>query len=264
MTDHFIARRHPTSWTSEGSGPTVVLLHGLGGDRQFWANEIMDLSRGSHVIAVDLRGSGDSPTTNGGHAISDLADDVFGVLDDAGVDAADVVGFSMGGLVAQSMAVRQPHRVNRMVLASTYAVMNPQARMFLDAVRDVVIAENSLRAVYPLICPWLFSPDFLREPANAGWLEAVDDVDELPEGWLAQYRAQRDFDGRADLNRITAPTVILSGDADRLVDASDVSILADGIAGATIKFFRGSGHLINLEQYGRFLSEIEAFLEADS
>lgn len=264
MTDHFTADGRPIAWTTEGVGPAVVLLHGLGGDRQFWANEIADLSRDWRVIAVDLRGSGGTPTTPGGHSISDLADDVFAVLDESGVGAAAVVGFSMGGLVAQSMAVRQPHRVNRIVLASTYAVMNVQARMFLDAVRDVVVADHSLRAVYPLICPWLFSLDFLSTPANAVWLGAVDDAEEPPAAWLAQYQTQRDFDGRADLNRITVPTLILFGDEDRLVDASDVAVLADVIPGATIKSFRGSGHLINLEQPGPFLSETRAFLEAGS
>lgn len=264
MADHFTAHPRPIAWTTDGDGPAVVLLHGLGGDPRFWATEIADLSRDWGVVAVDLRGSGGTPTTHGGHAISDLADDVFAVLDEAGVGAAAVVGFSMGGLVAQPMAVRQPHRVTRIVLASTYAVMNMQVRMFLDAVRDVVIADHSLRAVYPLICPWLFSLDFLSTPANAVWLGPVDEEDEPPEAWLAQYQAQRDFDGRADLNRISAPTLILCGDEDRLVDASDVSVLAGGIRGASVTWFRGSGHLINLEQPGRFLSETRAFLEADS
>ena len=248
------------AWSDEGAGPAVVLLHGLGGDRGFWAAETSAWRGSFRVLAVDLGGSGGTPVAAGGQSVATLADDVCAVLDDAGVGSAHVVGFSMGGLVAQSMAARHPQRVDRLVLASTYAVMNPQARMFLDAVRDVVLASGSLRAVFPLVCPWLFSVGFLADPANAAWLGAPEDEDEPPAGWLAQYQAQRDFDGRADLHRITAPTLVLAGDEDRLVSPADAHALIEGIAGATVSTYPGSGHLINVEQPDRFVTEVRTWL----
>jgi 3-oxoadipate enol-lactonase len=253
---------HQVWWSDDGAGPALVLLHGLGGDSGFWAAETAVLRTDFRVVAVDLRGSGGTPVAGDGHSVATLADDIDAVLDDAGIRSAHVLGFSMGGLVAQSLAVRHPHRVERLVLASTYAVMNPQARMFLDAVRDVVLASGSLRAVFPLVCPWLFSVGFLSDPANADWLRTPEDEDEPPAGWLAQYRAQRGYDGRADLHRITAPTLVLAGDEDRLVTAADAAALTDGIAGAALATFPGSGHLVNVEQPTRFLTEIRAFLGA--
>ena len=262
--DHVTTGPHPVHWSSTGEGPALVLLHGLGGDRAFWAAELPQLRDDFQVITVDLRGSGDTPVTDDGHSMATLADDVCAVLDVAGVESAHVVGFSMGGLVAQALAVRHPGRVERLVLASTYAVMNPQARMFLDAVRDVVLAEGSLRAVFPLVAPWLFSIGFLADPAHAAWFTAPeDDPDEIPEppaGWLAQYQAQRDFDGRADLASIRASTLVLSGGQDRLVPADDAAELAAGIAGATASTYAGSGHLINVEEPDRFVARVRAFV----
>lgn len=79
---------------------------------------------------------------------------------------------------------------------------DPAPRMFLDAVRDVVLAEGSLRAGFPLVAPWLFSIEFLADPTHAAWFATPDeDDDELPAGWPAQYQAQRDFDGRVGVLR---------------------------------------------------------------
>ncbi|MEJ2868269.1 alpha/beta fold hydrolase [Actinomycetospora sp. OC33-EN08] len=151
-----------------------------------------------------------------------VVDAVRDVLDAAGVARAHVVGFSMGGLVAQALATGHPDR-DRLVLASTYAVMNPQARLFLDAVRDVVAAGGSMRPVFPLVCPWLFSVDFLADPANAGWLTSPEG-DDPTQGWLAQYHAQREFDGRS-----------------RLVDLSAVALERDGVdASPALRDFRES------------------------
>lgn len=143
------------NWTSEGDGDVLVLLHGLGGDIGFCETELVRLSSRFQTIAIDLRGSGGTPATVGGHTIADLADDVAAVLDDAGVDTAHVLGFSMGGLVAQEFALRHPARLRRLVLASTFAVMNPQARI-----------------------------DFIADPAHRDFFHYPDDeVDQGTEAW---------------------------------------------------------------------------------
>jgi 3-oxoadipate enol-lactonase len=118
----------PIHWIDAGTGAPLVLLHGLGGDVGFWAAEIDAWTPRRRLIALDLRGSGSTPMSAIQHTMVDLADDVAAVLDDAKVDAADVLGFSMGGNVAQAFALRHPMRVRRLVLASAYAHMNTQAR----------------------------------------------------------------------------------------------------------------------------------------
>ncbi|HEV7653239.1 MAG TPA: alpha/beta hydrolase [Mycobacteriales bacterium] len=108
----------------------------------------------------------------------------------------------------------------------------------------------------------LFSVGFLSDPANSGWSETPPSEDEEPPaGWLAAYQAQRNFDGRAELARIAAPTLVLAGDEDRLVPLSDARALADGIPRASLSVLAGSGHLINVELPVRFVTEVRAFLE---
>jgi 3-oxoadipate enol-lactonase len=252
----------PVHWAEAGAGPPLVLLHGLGGDIGFWAAEQAAWRARFRLILVDLRGHGRTPASAGGHSIADLADDVAAVLAAAGVESAHVLGFSMGGLVAQSLAVRYPDRVARLVLASTYAVMNPQARLFLDAVLQCYEDSQDPVLMYRLIFPWLFSAGFLADPANRAWLPGDDlDLDDQSlADWRAAYLAQRRFDGRPQLGRIGAPTLVIAGGEDRLVSRGDVNALADGVSGAHLTVLAGSGHLINVEQPGVFRAAIEDFL----
>lgn len=237
---------------------TIVLLHGLGGDSTFWESSVAALGNDFEIIAPDLRGSGAASHNCGGHTIADLADDVRAELDRLDIERTHVVGFSMGGLVAQALATEFPDRVARLVLASTYAVINTRSRMFIDAVRAVVAAEDSQRLVFGLVCPWLFAPSFLDDPADAAMLVSPDE-DESPAGWLAQYQAQRDFDGTAALSRISAPTLVLVGAEDALVSARDAAVLVDGIADASLRTYGGCGHLINIEAPQRFHHDIREF-----
>ncbi|ERK72937.1 alpha/beta fold hydrolase [Leifsonia aquatica] len=252
------------NWRRGGAGDSVVLLHGLGGDIGFWDAELPALERDFDVIALDLRGSGATPSSAGGHEISDLADDVVAVLDDAGVARAHVVGFSMGGLVAQALALRHPGRLNRLVLASTYATMGHQARLFLDAVLDVYENGATATQMFELICPWLFSPAFVQDPANRAFFELPEGAadDQSMEDWRALYRAQRNFDVTEELSRISAPTLVVSGARDALVPAADALALRDGIAGARLEVFAESGHLVNVEDPARFIGSIRDFLRA--
>lgn len=244
-----------------GSGETVVLVHGLGGDVDFWEDEMSALAAEFHAVAIDLRGSGITPASADGHTIDDLADDVLAVLDDEGIEKAHVIGFSMGGLVAQSFAVRYPTRLRRLVLASTYAVMGPQARLFLDAIAVLVRGGATDRLVFELVGPWLFSTAYLSDPGNCLALRFPEGVEvEAGRPWLNQYVAQREFDGRGQLARIEAPTLVLGGTDDSLVPQLDMEHLAAQIPNARLSLFAGAGHLLNAEAPTRFLAEVTGFL----
>ncbi len=254
----------PVHWVQAGSGQPLVLLHGLGGDVGFWESEIAALSGEFHVIAVDLRGSGATPASAGGHTMHDLADDVAAVLDDLEIASAHVLGFSMGGNVAQAFALRHPERLDRLVLASTFAAMNPQARMFLDAVLDVYQQGTTAKQMFDLICPWLFSVPFLADPARRGYFVYPDnDPNEQPmDDWRKLYLAQQAFDVRDRLAAITAPTLVLAGQEDRLVSLCDAQALSDGIPGARLHVLPHVGHLLNVEAAGEFLAATREHLSS--
>jgi 3-oxoadipate enol-lactonase len=250
----------PIHWTEEGHGDAVILLHGLGGDIGFWEAEIAALSTEYRTIAIDLRGSGSTPPTPGGHSMTDLAGDIAAVLDDAGLERAHILGFSMGGCAAQAFAARYPQRVDRLVLASTFAVMNAQARLFLDAVAASYTRIASAKEMFELICPWLFSIPFLADPDNNAYLKYDDetiDHDEM-RSWSNLYAAQQQFDSRPLLDAITAPTLIIAGLHDSLVSLTDNEYLRDHIPGARLTVIKNAGHLTNVEQPATFLDTVRA------
>jgi pimeloyl-ACP methyl ester carboxylesterase len=254
-------------WIEQGPGvdaAAVVLIHGLGGDAQFWGVEQTALATHFRVLAVDLRGSGLSPGTVEAFSIEDLARDVESMLDEAGISSAHVIGFSMGGVVAQALAVASPHRIKRLVLAATFAIVNPQARLFLEAIGSVYRDGISARQLYELVLPWLFSVAFLSDPRATPYLIYPDDPgdEQSREDWLRLLDALLAFDGRAHLAEICMPTLIISGDEDCLAPRAGAEELAKGIQGSVLKIVAG-GHLMNVESPDEFIAQIEHFLSSD-
>ncbi|WP_411851368.1 alpha/beta fold hydrolase [Stenotrophomonas sp. LGBM10] len=254
---------HWTEAAPDADATAVVLLHGLGGDAGFWALEQRALSARFRVLALDLRGSGLSAGVDTPLSIERLAGDVVTMLDAAGIDSAHVVGFSMGGLVAQALAVSAPERVRSLVLAATFATTGVQSRRFLEAVAEVYAGGATARQMFNLVLPWLFSARFLADPRAAPYLHYPDDApDEQPRAdWLRLLDAQLRYDGRPHLGAIRAPTLVLCGDEDRLAPPEDARALADGIRGAVLDTLPG-GHLINVECADAFPARVQAFLMA--
>lgn len=254
-------RAVPLHWDSVGDGRPLVLLHGLGGDSTFWDGTAELLTAPRRLILPDLRGSGRTPPSPGGHSMADLSDDVLAILDDIGADRIDLLGFSMGGCAAQQFALDHPDRVDHLVLAATFPVMNPQSRMFLDAVHDVYRSGATDRQMFDLICPWLFSTDFLADPAHADWFVYPEGEEQDRDAWSAAYQAQRLFDATARLAQITAPTLVVAGGHDRLAPVSDALKLVQGIPGATLHSQPEAGHLVNVEAPEAFWNRVETFLD---
>jgi len=255
-------------WIEEGpavGAPVVVLIHGLGGEAQFWAVEQKALAASFRVLAVDLRGSGRSPGASAAFSIEDLADDIISVLDDANVASAHVVGFSMGGVVAQALALAAPDRVERLVLAATFAATNPQARLFLEAIGWVYRDGASAKQLYGLVLPWLFSMTFLSDPRSLPYVAYPEDQEgeQSREDWLRLLDALLAFDGRERLSGIDAPTLIICGDEDCLAPLAGAKELAEGIEGSLLRIVTG-GHLMNIESPDEFVGHIEAFLSPDA
>lgn len=261
-TSHLTSRG--IHWSEQGphrGAPAVVLLHGLGGDARFWLAEQTLLARDFRTLAIDLRGSGQSIGSDGPFTVDALAADVLEVLDAAGIDAAHVVGFSMGGVVAQALAVAASDRVISLVLAATFAKVNAQARLFLQAVGTLYRNGTAAERIYALIVPWLYSIPFLSSACAASHIAYVEDSTDrqTPEDWLCLLDALLNYDGSARLGDIRAPTLIIGGDQDCLAPPSDAQALADGIHGASLRMLPG-GHLMNLESPAAFVDHIARFL----
>jgi pimeloyl-ACP methyl ester carboxylesterase len=254
-------------WLEQGPGPNapaVLLLHGLGGDARFWLAEQAMLARSFRVLAVDFRGSGQSISSDASFSVQDLANDVIEVLDEAGVENAGVVGFSMGGVVAQALALAVPDRVTRLVLAATFAKVNAQARLFLDALGLLYRSGATARQMYDLIVPWLYSIAFLSGPRAAAFIDYVEDPcdHQSPEDWLRLLDALLGYDGIDRLGDIGAPTLVIAGREDRLASRCDADALIAGIRDAVLEVVPG-GHLMHIESPDAFIGHVGRFLSLD-
>jgi pimeloyl-ACP methyl ester carboxylesterase len=245
-------------WEAQGEGAPVLLVHGLGYTRQGWGPLRDLLARRYRVLSYDNRGIGESEIAPGPYSVAELAADAADVLDAAGAQRAHVVGASLGGMVAQLLAAEQPERVERLVLVGTTpggagAYPLPQQTLALMAEApslppDVALrrfVENALAPGSPLVDEVFAYRQ--RHPPD-------------PAGWAAQAAAGAAWDADGRLGRIAAPTLVLAGTADAVVDPRNAQLLVDAIPGAKLELIDDAGHLPFWERAEDFAAIVERFL----
>lgn len=233
----------------EGEGPPVLFLHGLGGTWRDWEPQLDALSSHHRCVVVEHRGHGRSEATRGELTTELFADDAAAVCRALGVERAHVVGLSMGGMIAQCLALAHPALVQTLVLADSGAFMPPEASELLAAwahtVREQGMTDS--RGVVPERSP-AWSRVTLRERPhiarnNVREAESVD-----PDVWARAALAITRHDTRAALGRIEVPVLLVYGADDRLVPASNAEPLQQGIPHAELHVLADAGHTCNLEQ----------------
>lgn len=244
-----------------GDGQPLLLLTGLGYAIWSWQRQLPDWSRGFRCIAVENRGTGRSPKPSGPYSIEMLADDAAAVLDGR---RAHVAGFSMGGYVAQAFALRHPELVRRLVLICT----GSGGPRFLPTPPETIAAWEA-NAGRP---PHEFARATMHLSFRPGWTEEhADEYEALladrlefptpAECWRAQYDACVDWTSRVSpVEEISAPTLVVHGDADRIVPHGNGVEVARRIAGSHLETFAGAGHLLFIEEPERFNPLVAEFL----
>ena len=249
----------------DGDATPVLLVHGLGYARWGW-DGLPDLltTAGHDVVLFDNRGIGDSDVPEGPYTATQMATDALAVLDAAGIDRAHVVGSSLGGMIAQELALTAPGRVDRLVLLSTTPGGDDAAPMpevtveLLQRMPTMEPVEALHAAIRNALAPrWLEERPELVEEILAHRLEDPQD----PAGWQAQAHAGTTYDGGGRLGAIQAPTLVLHGDADNVVAPANGQLLADRIPDARLVELPGHGHLPFWEDPARVSREVLAFLD---
>lgn len=243
-------------------GRPVVLLHGIGGGRAIWAGSVAALAAaGFDAIALDLPGYGDSrDATPGGMAV--MADAVRATLDALGLPRAALVGHSMGGMVAQTLAVGAPERVSAMVLACTSPAFGKpdgdwQARFVAERLKPLD-EGGGMPALARALVPPMLGP--AADPAGAALAARV--MAAVPESTYRRVLAAIvDFDGRAALPGLAMPVLCLAGEADRTAPPKVLRGMADRIPGARYAELAGAGHIANVETPAAFDAAVIAFLQ---
>jgi pimeloyl-ACP methyl ester carboxylesterase len=248
------------AWERRGGGSPVVLIHGLGYARWGWEPVADGLAEAFEIVLLDNRGIGESDAPPGPYTVSEMAADVLGVLDEAGIERAHVVGTSLGGMIAQELALTAPARVDRLVLVCTTPGGPNAAPMPAQTV--ALIAEAP--TLDPLVALRRFVENALApDPAE----ETVERVlahrlrtAQPPAAWAAQAAAGASFDAWDRLHALTATSLVVHGTADVVVDPANSRLLVERIAGARLEWFEGCGHLLFWEQPERFVSVVGEFL----
>lgn len=248
------------AWERRGAGAAVVLVQGLGYARWGWEPVADRLAERFEVVLLDNRGIGESDAPPGPYTAKEMADDVLGVMDDAGLSTAHVVGTSLGGMIAQEVALAAPERVEKLALVCTTPGGPKAAPMPQTTVRLIAEAPT----LEPLVALRRFVENAL----------APDPPEELVErilahriataqpfvAWAAQAAAGASFDAWARLDRVGAPTLVLHGTEDVVVDPANSRLLAERIPDARLEWFPGCGHLLFWEEPERFVALVGEFL----
>ena len=249
-----------------GSGPPLLLIAGLSGNTLGWAMLLPALSERFRVIAFDNRGAGRSSASPGPYSTRQMADDATALLDHLGIERADVIGHSMGGMITQELVLAHPEKVDRLVLLATYARPCP-------AIHDpwlsnwVQACERGAdpAAVALSLMPWFFTAALMSEydQVEAVLTEWLSDPYPAPaHGIASQAAACRTHDTLDRLPQIAAPTLVLVGAEDIVTPVSCSRQLADGIPGARLQVLERGGHIPDAEYPEAVTGALLAFLTA--
>lgn len=240
------------SYSDEGVGQPVVLLHGHTLDRRAWLPVVPPLlAAGLRVIRPDLRGHGKSTRPDFGYHPSHHAADLAALLDDAGLDRAAVIGFSFGGGVALEAALTLPSRVSALGLVATVMPDRPYEDAFMANLRKVAGAIRSEGVQTAMAGPWADSPLFAHSFTKPGVREAVAVIvrDFPGADFLATRRdkVEREWTIPDRLGDIAVPTRVMVGEREMAGFRAFADEAAEGIPGASLEVVPDCGHLLPLE-----------------
>lgn len=248
-----------------GNGRPLLLIAGLGSDSSSWSGVTEELSEHFQVIVFDNRGCGQSDPATEGLAVRDMACDAARLLDFLKVKQAHVIGHSMGGYVAQELAINDPSRVAKLVLESTAAVSSPRNNLLLQDIYHQLSREGISESWVRRWTFWLFSPRFFND--RAGVDAFVENAlkyphAQKPDGFRRQMEAIAAFDARERVRAIEIRTLALAGKEDILITPEETSALAESICGSEFRLLDGVAHSIHIEDPKLFTDAVLEFLNA--
>jgi pimeloyl-ACP methyl ester carboxylesterase len=262
-------------YEQHGSGEPLLLVMGLAADSTAWMFQVPDFAHRYRTIVFDNRGVGRSSKPSGPYSIHQMADDAAGLLDALDIARAHVVGVSMGGMIAQELALRHPRRVRGLVLGCTYpepdADAERQRQFSVQQLGGRITAAGETEIDVSTIDPLAFFQTLLPRVFNQSFIDT-----ELPkllqifggalqwgfsmEAILGQVEAVMGHKATDRLHQIGSPTLVITGDADLLVSPANSDVLARNIPGAKLVKIPGGSHGFNFETPDVFNRAVLDFL----
>ncbi len=245
-----------------GSGPPIVFVHGAGGNRLSWFQQVPQFARSFAAVAYDQRGWGQSPQPEGGPGGSAFVDDLRGLLDALEIDAAHLVAHSMGGWTALGLAHRHPERVRSLTLCGTHGgIETPEIRMAIRLGREPEAAEDLPFEPSPSL-----SARFVRERPDLAYLYSTIGSLNPPHPRLTMA------DHLRSINLLTAeqaaalrvPVQFVAGADSTVVPPAAITLAQRLVPGSRFALVPGTGHAVYFEQPGIFNRLVERFIAETS
>lgn len=251
-------------YRTTGEGFPLVMIMGLTANMDWWDPEFIDaLSKKYHVVLFDNRGAGRTQAPPGQFSIKQFADDTAGLMDALGIELAHILGVSMGGMIAQELALNYPEKVKKLVLCVTFCGGEKTvyaSREVLEKLTDLSGSlEERVKRFSTLLFPeeWLLQhPEYLDDFMKRYMIAPTSD-----QNAARQFMATTTFNTYERLPQIKCPTLVACGSEDVLIPPENSRIIAERIPGSRLVEFKGAGHGFINQCRREFLEILFDFLE---
>lgn len=246
----------------QGEGEPLVLISGLGGSSAAW-DPVVPLLADRRVIRIDNRGTGQTGVPASPFTIDDMADDVAALIDELGVGPVDVVGWSMGGSILQSMLIRHGDVIRNAVLLSTFPSYTPVQDAWLDGNLAMRRAGMDPAAIMIAGIPWVFTGRMVTDHYTLAAVAEFSSSLPYPtsnEGFEMQAATLRVYDSRPGLPSVDNRVLVLVGAEDILTPPSQSVEMAQLIPNAQLRILPRGGHGMPVEYADDTVAAIKVFL----
>ncbi len=246
-----------------GEGEPLLLISGLNADRFFWTSTIPYLKKNFSVITYDNRGMGKNKLFEPECTTELMANDLINLLDHLKIKKTHIVGHSLGGCIAQQIAIHHPDRVNKLVLCSSQAKLLSLRKFSIKTNIELMKSDVPPEIIIKNMMSWLFGHTFLDDPKKQTLFirqALMKPFEESRYSYLYQVNALLNHDTSNQLNKITCPTLAICGEEDILSPPTNSQYLADNISAAKLFIFENAGHMLPVEDPEGFSRCIIEFL----
>jgi pimeloyl-ACP methyl ester carboxylesterase len=250
-------------YESQGDGPPLILISGTGHDLSFWSGQLPFFAPEFRTIVFDNRGVGGSSVPPSGYSLADMADDAAHVLDNAGIDSAHVMGFSMGRHIAQELALNHPDRVLSLGIHHSWTRNGARLKKFQET--RFFLAENDQRvALTELSMLALHASAYYDDHADEMEVHRKFLLEQSPvnAGWIGQLEACITGDTYDRLPQIKVPTLVTCSELDVIAAPHLSRQIHERIAGSQLHVLKGTGHVALMEAPEEFADVCLDFLHS--
>ena len=242
-------------------GPALVLNHTLATSRAMWRRQVPHFVSRYRVITYDMRGHGESAAPDYPYSLEMLAEDVIGVLDSFGVERpATFLGISIGGMIGQALALRHPERFRAFILCSTTSRTPPDGQAMLEQRIEAIRRDGIESQVQPTLERWLSAEFRARDPETTKWVADMIRATS-PVGMAGCIKAIQKLDYTDQLERVTAPTLIIAGEKDPGAPVAAAQAMHEKIKGSRLDVIPNCLHQTPIEAPDAFNRIVGSLLE---